>query len=843
MALSCLTALATAGQIADVTLPATWRIKLDPADGGQDQKWFAPDRVDEDWQTVSTHKWSGWEKQGLPQHTGYAWYRLTWKVPAALAKKHVYLCFSGVDDEAWVWVNGQPVGEHTQASLNLPPDEEIGGGPVARLFITPFSFDVAKFLRPGAANVFSVRVHNRSGSGGIWKPVHLIACDEPLEKEQLVEHGKDLDRQVLQSRNPRCRYDVWTTYPYQVVRQSDPGPAGSADPALTVTDHNESLARSYASSIHARAACGEYVPIVLHVRNRGKTDVAIRFDFSQVKHETHGLLMRSDRYEIRFVDRILTAMKNIVPDPLPRLDSAGGLRIPSGQTDSFFALINTRGMPAGLWKGQIRLTPLLAGPVLDLPFELRVDPVVLPERMPIWFTMWSYAPSHGWGAEGWSENKPYMDLMRRTGVNVVQMSHRDGFPTPILNADDELVGIDTVRFDQMMARREYTHRDFLVVGINMRKSEALHWGKAEYLGEEWNRNFIAYCRLVATHIRQNHGIPYKQWGLYLVDENIGDDFLEAAKLVRKADPKIRIWANRIEDIKVVQKAEPYMDIVIAYSPWLSSKGIGFGEYPESEKLLKAKGKEWWAYVHAHWRGPERTAIPRAMSNSPHERLRTYPWFAWKTDLDGFGYWVYTAPRWWERYDGYPAVLGRRGPFRNVGLVYMGHGGPIPSRRLEAYRDGMEDYKLLWTMRQAAAVEGQDAQLVLRARANMRSAVDEVLDGATPDTLLGWRNKLLDDAVQLCNAAPLDVTVKGVETTLRNATVTLAASKPVRVWAWLPSSEHWRYVETAEATATPAITIPGLVPGQICDVTLVAAGPQGQQKVLKQKFQMPPWSIR
>ena len=221
--------------------------------------------------------------------------------------------------------------------------------------------------------------------------------------------------------------------------------------------------------------------------------------------------------------------------------------------------------------------------------------------------------------------------------------------------------------------------------------------------------------------------------MYLNDEHIGDDFLPLGKLVRQADRRIQIWANRIEDLETTKKAEPYIDVIVPYSPWLSPKGLGFGRNGEAEEFLLETGKPWWAYRHAFWTSPERAAIPRANPKSPHDMLRSRPWLAWKLGLDGYGFWVFTAPRWWGRYDGFPDVAPK-GPYTNVGFIYMGHDGPVTSRRLEAYRDGWEDYKLLWIVREAAQIEGQDPQLAGQALDEIGSTVEQVLAGASQDEL-------------------------------------------------------------------------------------------------------------
>ena len=52
----------------------------------------------------------------------YGWYRATFTLPDDRAGKPVELQFGGVDEQAWVYVNGQPVGEHTldcAASIGL----------------------------------------------------------------------------------------------------------------------------------------------------------------------------------------------------------------------------------------------------------------------------------------------------------------------------------------------------------------------------------------------------------------------------------------------------------------------------------------------------------------------------------------------------------------------------------------------------------------------------------------------------------------------------------------------------------------------------------------------------
>ena len=119
-------------------------------------KWFAPDFADNDWKTISIGK--AWEEQIGGPYDGAAWYRTTFTLPAKPAQVGTDLVFDGVDESAWVWINGQYVGQH-----DIGPDG----------WNLRFAMDVTDYLKWGGANQITVRVLDRTFAGGIWKPVYL----------------------------------------------------------------------------------------------------------------------------------------------------------------------------------------------------------------------------------------------------------------------------------------------------------------------------------------------------------------------------------------------------------------------------------------------------------------------------------------------------------------------------------------------------------------------------------------------------------------------------------------------------------------------------------------------
>lgn len=138
-------------------LPADdWRFKPDPELHGDAEKWFKRDFDDSRWENVRIKQF--WEEQGF-DYDGVAWYRRTIDVPAVPSGKKIELVFGAVDEGATVWLNGEQIGAHD--------DGEVG-------WDKRFSIDVTGKIQPGQ-NQLAVRVLDRTGPGGIWKSIKLLA--------------------------------------------------------------------------------------------------------------------------------------------------------------------------------------------------------------------------------------------------------------------------------------------------------------------------------------------------------------------------------------------------------------------------------------------------------------------------------------------------------------------------------------------------------------------------------------------------------------------------------------------------------------------------------------------
>ena len=130
-----------------------WRFAIDTRRDGHNKGWFKPGFNDSKWRTIAIEQ--AWQKAGV-MHTGVAWYRRTITLPAKPKHVAVEIRFLGVDECAWVWVNGIYVGDH-----DLGPSG----------WNQEFTLDITKELKWGAKNQITVRAMNTAHAGGIWRPV------------------------------------------------------------------------------------------------------------------------------------------------------------------------------------------------------------------------------------------------------------------------------------------------------------------------------------------------------------------------------------------------------------------------------------------------------------------------------------------------------------------------------------------------------------------------------------------------------------------------------------------------------------------------------------------------
>ena len=128
---------------------ADWKFIFDFTNCGHLLGYQNANFSDKNWKNRKTGYWKG---------NRTAWYRIRFKAPEKPDCNAAELHFAGVEEAAWVWLNGTYIGCRDQ-------------GPTA--WNKPFWLDVSAEIKWGQENILSVRVVNTGDEGGIYKPIAL----------------------------------------------------------------------------------------------------------------------------------------------------------------------------------------------------------------------------------------------------------------------------------------------------------------------------------------------------------------------------------------------------------------------------------------------------------------------------------------------------------------------------------------------------------------------------------------------------------------------------------------------------------------------------------------------
>ena len=165
-------------------LPDELRTCFDPNNAGNRMRFQNP--AVNDAQFIKTKTYSTtWDAQGLSGYrSGAVWYRFRFALPKDAAGQPIGLFVGAVDDEARVWINGQPVGTSGQR------------------FSAPAVFDLTDGIHYDAENLLAIQVvrnssANELGTGGILRPSFLFTgprlaekAPKPLELRRVLPGGE-----------------------------------------------------------------------------------------------------------------------------------------------------------------------------------------------------------------------------------------------------------------------------------------------------------------------------------------------------------------------------------------------------------------------------------------------------------------------------------------------------------------------------------------------------------------------------------------------------------------------------------------------------------------------------
>jgi hypothetical protein len=416
-------------------------------------------------------------------------------------------------------------------------------------------------------------------------------------------------------------------------------------------------------------------------------------------------------------------------DPLPLLGRGQTMPLGAGETREVWLTLHSRWLESNAEHDatvQISILERVA-PAIEIPLEIAVSHVRLPERFTYKHCNWLYLAS--------IKDERVLDATLRDavehGTNVFNI------PAPTVNVacDGTVTGTDSTAADRLIPRLPGAF--FLVDGSVEPKfaagctPDAATRDTAYHSALHWFADHMQGLRLSAA-----------DYALYIEDEPglngadpAVDRYIAAVKRVKAADPQMQVYTDPAGGAwpSVIKPLTGLVDV------WCPDLHL-FRLHPAEMTAVFSQAKQFWHYEAP---GDQRGLDPLGF-------YRVKPWIAFQLGMNGGGYWVYASKDYW--------IPSHESEY---GVVYPGPQGPVTTKRWEASREGIQDYELLLMLQRAAkASASPKAQAAL---ALMDEAVVFVTRGQehatdisrhfhtyAPDfaTWMDYRNKLIDAAEEL-----------------------------------------------------------------------------------------------
>lgn len=463
---------------------------------------------------------------------------------------------------------------------------------------------------------------------------------------------------------------VWTNSPYVATGPSSMPPALGDPPTLVI-----------------EAAQNEVEHVTLNVTNLTETAMELQLG-GQLPGQVgraRSCLNTTVQKAAQFCPRLLGKKPKDLPEkedglamPLVEVNGLCTFFVRPFSTRQLWITVHTRGLKPGKRRRWLRLTTLDRPlPSITVPVDVTVWGLRIDDEAPIGVFCFDYAGDYEW--------------MRSYKIN---LWFRGCFPHKLaLDGEGNLKPYKT-DIDRVKKRMAEGARRFLLsygyAGSFIQWAEK---NKIEYMSDRWRQLFKQILsRLVKEWL--DAGLRYGDFALQTIDEAHGrqvQQVVDTTPLIREVAPKMRLAMTIMTGLDDLKRMAPHVDV------WINRNGAMWGreqwDFFHSEQ---AKGKPIWSWN-----------MPCTPKSQPLTQFRTYGWRAMKFDFDAVGF------------------------FNYFGMVYLPQrkGGGIATRHWEAWRDGVEDYQLLWTLREEigkARGRGVAAETVRAAETWLAQLVDETI---------------------------------------------------------------------------------------------------------------------
>lgn len=413
----------------------------------------------------------------------------------------------------------------------------------------------------------------------------------------------------------------------------------------------------------------------------------------------------------------------------------GKVKIPKGEGRQFWVRFNTRtsAVKAGLYTFAVQLRDRGHGISHTIPGQLEVWPFTLPS--------YDILPNNSYaifnhGVSDDPTGQKFRDAIREMktyGLNYLYMEPPE---IPITRGFDEqwmVTSYDDAAFKQRIESSLQVWRqspgdeklNFIIALLNYEMLGMESAGGA-FLDDAWQTVLKQYLEHLKSVLKEA-GVADDQWILMLRDESSQAALIQydipMAEAIRRIDPSIRIISNSSALLSDTQWTKRYFDAFDMFQPHRGRDQV--------IQWLRQSGKPIWLY--------ECDTGMTAMGRDLYDYYRVYGWEMVENQVVGTGVWTYfssTHNRPWGE------------DFQGCQLIYVHpEQGIVHSRRYEMYREGMDDYRYVAALREAAKKHGDHEKKI--AETLIRHAISDIQNNLKDqDRCEAWRVRIAEQILAL-----------------------------------------------------------------------------------------------
>ena len=473
---------------------------------------------------------------------------------------------------------------------------------------------------------------------------------------------------------------------------------------------------------------GEYESAAVNIINCSNEPILVTASISPITGPNSIQLESKSTFTIRRGEFVRTRRLGSIADALI-LQGQKQFQLNAGQVSQlWFTVFNPELKPGNYLASLGVLALTTEGKELSItviPINLKVYPIVFPKKISLNVCNWAYPMRSDITKNNIAETAK--DLKDHY-TNVFVIPSTD-LPMPQIGSTAK--NLNTQSFsqtDELISANSYAETYLFFLAFQPERKDSGCFGS--WMSQSWKRSFRIWIQRWVDHLKET-GIGYDRFAMYPFDETLGDEFYQLAKEIKVIDPNIRIYANSFG-----QGPDDFMRFKDLVDIWCFSLPP-CQAHPKWLETVKGFGKKVWLY----------NAVGPGKANQPYSYYRLMPWWAFKFGITGAGFWVYIDPTKEQNWDDTGMAMGHYGVVygASANTDYKGIEQIIPSRRWEAWREGVEDYQYLYEFQaKINLIKKTDAKRAADLQNMLDKKVDMVLNNPNnPDIVYEVRGAITE----------------------------------------------------------------------------------------------------